>query len=202
MQTILLLKSAFLCVFRFFGLSSFDTVATLILSRLASFLPFFEVIPEIFGSFLSVIPRETEADLTRKAQSCARRWASMNKFQGVNEPSSYKNKARSYLTFVDTFNSEQYIEAVIQDSDNEKQRYLRESLRKFMIEDGLYGQTFIPKKDILTKKECKNIRQTAEGVKIEWEGSLEENNISISDTKDRQGLYKIIIKTSDIKDIQ
>lgn len=47
MQTILLLKSAFLCVFRFFGLSSFDTVTTLILSRLASFLPFLEVIPEI-----------------------------------------------------------------------------------------------------------------------------------------------------------
>jgi len=51
LQTILLLKSAFLCVFRFFGLSSFDTVATLILSRLASFLPFFEVIPEIFHKF-------------------------------------------------------------------------------------------------------------------------------------------------------
>jgi hypothetical protein len=50
LQTILLLKSAFLCVFRFFGLSSFDTVTTLILSRLASFIPFFEVIPEIFGN--------------------------------------------------------------------------------------------------------------------------------------------------------
>ena len=51
MQTILLLKSAFLCVSRFFGLSSFDTVTTLILSRLASFLPFFEVIPEILCNF-------------------------------------------------------------------------------------------------------------------------------------------------------
>ncbi len=51
MQTILLLKSAFLCVFRFFGLSSFDTVTTLILSHLASFLPFFEVIPEILFKF-------------------------------------------------------------------------------------------------------------------------------------------------------
>ena len=51
MQTILLLKSAFLCVFRFFGLSLFDTVTTLILSRLAPFLPFFEVIPEIFSNF-------------------------------------------------------------------------------------------------------------------------------------------------------
>ena len=53
MQTILLLKSAFLCVFRFFGLSSFDTVTTLILSRLVSFHPFFEVIPEIFRNFVS-----------------------------------------------------------------------------------------------------------------------------------------------------
>ena len=53
MQTILLLKSAFLCVFRFFGLSSFDTVTTLILSCLASFLPFFEVIPEILCNFVS-----------------------------------------------------------------------------------------------------------------------------------------------------
>ena len=159
-------------------------------------------ITKFFGNFLSVIPRETESDLTKKAQSCARRWASLNKFEGINEPSAYKNKARSYLTFVDTFNSEQYIEAVIQDSDKEKQEYLRESLRNFMMEDGLYGQIFIPKKDVLTKKECKNIRQTAEGVKIEWEGSLEENNISISDIKDRQGLYKIVIKTSDIKDIQ
>ena len=54
MQTILLLKSAFLCVFRFFGLSSFDIVTTLILSRLASFLPFFEVIPEILFIFVQI----------------------------------------------------------------------------------------------------------------------------------------------------
>ncbi|WP_302310399.1 hypothetical protein, partial [Paraprevotella clara] len=55
LQTILLLKSAFLCVFRFFGLSSFDTVTTLILSRLVSFHPFFEVIPEILRIF---VPRK------------------------------------------------------------------------------------------------------------------------------------------------
>lgn len=35
-------------------MSSFDTVTTLILSRLASFLPFFEVIPEIFSKFVSM----------------------------------------------------------------------------------------------------------------------------------------------------
>ena len=61
MQTILLLKSAFLCVFRFFGLSSFDTVTTLILSCLASFLPFFKVIPEIFGN--AVLRRFLDSDI-------------------------------------------------------------------------------------------------------------------------------------------
>ena len=38
----------FFCVFRFFGLSSFEIVEVLILSCLASFLLFFSVIPEIF----------------------------------------------------------------------------------------------------------------------------------------------------------
>ena len=57
MQTILLLKSAFLCVFRFFGLSSFDTVTTLILSHLTSFLLFFEVIPEIYCKYAYFIEK-------------------------------------------------------------------------------------------------------------------------------------------------
>lgn len=159
-------------------------------------------ITKFFGNFLSVIPRETETDLTKKAQSCARRWASFHKQEGINEPSVYKNRARNYLSYIDAFDSEHYIEAVIQDCDKEKQKCLRNSFRDFMIEEGLYGQNFIPKKDVLTKKENKNIRQTAEGVKIEWEGSLEDNNISISDAKDQLGQYKIVIKTSDIKDIQ
>lgn len=159
-------------------------------------------ITKYFANFLSVIPRETETELTKKAQSCARRWASSHKEEGISEPSVYKNKARNYLSSVDVFNSEPYIEAIIQDNNEERQEYLRNSFRDFMIEEGLYGQNFAPKKSVLTKKENKNIRQTAEGVKIEWEGTLEDNNISISDTKDRQGQYKIVIKTSDIKDIQ
>ncbi len=50
-----LLKSAFVCMFRFFGLSSFDTITTLILSHLASFLPFSKVIPEIFYNFAFIV---------------------------------------------------------------------------------------------------------------------------------------------------
>ena len=52
MQTVLLLYSAISCIFRFFGLSSSDTVTTLVQSHLASFLQFPEVIPEIYSKFI------------------------------------------------------------------------------------------------------------------------------------------------------
>lgn len=52
LQTVLLLYSAFPCIFRFFGLSPLDTVTTLMLSHLASFLPFPEVIPAFFCNFV------------------------------------------------------------------------------------------------------------------------------------------------------
>lgn len=51
LQTVLLLYSAISCIFRFFGLSSSDTVTTLVQSHLASFLQFPEVIPAFFRKF-------------------------------------------------------------------------------------------------------------------------------------------------------
>ncbi|WP_443897845.1 hypothetical protein, partial [Paraprevotella clara] len=44
LQTVFLLKSAFLCVSCFFGLSSSGTITALESSHLVPFLPFFEVI--------------------------------------------------------------------------------------------------------------------------------------------------------------
>lgn len=52
LQTVLLLYSAFPCISRFFGLSSSDTVTTLVQSHLASFLPFSEVIPAFICEFV------------------------------------------------------------------------------------------------------------------------------------------------------
>lgn len=48
LQTVLLLYSAFPCIFRFFGLTSSDTVTTLVQSLLASFLPSLSVVPAFF----------------------------------------------------------------------------------------------------------------------------------------------------------
>lgn len=51
MQTVLLLYSAFPCIFRFFGLTSSDTVTTLVQSLLASFLPSLSVVPAFYRNF-------------------------------------------------------------------------------------------------------------------------------------------------------
>lgn len=51
LKTVLLHKSAFLCVTRFLPLSSFGFVNTFVLSHLAPFLPFYSFIPEILFIF-------------------------------------------------------------------------------------------------------------------------------------------------------
>lgn len=157
-------------------------------------------ITKFFGDFLSVIPRETEKDLTEKACSIARQWAVQNKQEQIAEPSRYKSNAVRYLLSTDSFESENYISAVIQEENKEKETKLRHMLKNQMIDSGLYGQIFAPKKDLL--KHNTNVRQTAEGVKIEWDGSLEENNITISSEKNKLGEYEIMIKTSDIRVIK
>ena len=58
LQTVLLLYSAFPCIFRFFGLTSSDTVTTLVQSLLASFLPSLSVVPAFFSKFVMEVGAE------------------------------------------------------------------------------------------------------------------------------------------------
>lgn len=161
-------------------------------------------ITEYFAKFLSVIPRETESDLTKKFQSAARTWASQNKtlIDPNQEPSMYKNRARDYLMNTDNVDSERYIDAVIIDDNEERRSVLKDSFRDYLVSNGLYGQQFSPNKNAITPKERKNIRQTAEGVKIEWMGDPHDNNVSISNEPDQNGDYTILITSSRIDDIQ
>ncbi|WP_329904168.1 nucleoid-associated protein [Porphyromonas pogonae] len=161
-------------------------------------------ITDFFAKFLSVLPRETESDLTRKFQNMAREWASNNIDirDTKQEPSMYKNRARNYLVNTDLVDSDNYINAVIIDDNDSRRKKSKESFKKFLEEKGMYGQEFTPKREALTPKEQKNIRQTAEGVKIEWMGEAKDNNITISQTPDQNGEYTIVVKTSQIKDIQ
>lgn len=161
-------------------------------------------VTQFFAKFLSVLPRETETDLTKKMQNAARKWAADNKkdIDPNQEPANYKNRAREYLINADLFDTENFIDSVISDTDSNRCNNLKHSFRGYLENEGLAGQNFIPKKEALTTKEQKNIRQTAEGVKIEFMGTPEDNNITIPNTPNQNGEYVITIKTSDVSEIQ
>ena len=161
-------------------------------------------ITNYFRSFLGVNPRETDSDLTRKTMQAAREWATNNKniIDPEQEVSFYKNRARGYLLNHDVFNTEEFVEAVVQDPDTNRRNSLKESLLSFMQEKGLAGQVFSPKSNAITKAISKNIRKTAEGVRIEWEGSAATHGIKIPNERNANGQYEIIIRTSSIEDIQ
>ena len=161
-------------------------------------------ITDFFAKFLTVKARETESDLTKKMQSEARIWATINKLilDPNQEPSTYKNRARDYLVNSETFNTKDYIDYVIIDEDNERREKLKISLKNYLVVKGLDGQTFNIKKGAITKKETKNIRQTAEGVRLEWDGDLSDNNIEIPINPDSNNEYVIKITTNIITEIQ
>jgi hypothetical protein len=161
-------------------------------------------ITEFFARFLSVLPRETDSDLTKKMQTAAKKWAAENKkdIDPQQEPSHYKNRAREYLMNADLFDTDNFINAVISDADDNRRNQLKQSFREHLENEGLAGQNFVPKKEALTPKEQKNIRQTAEGVIIEWMGNIEENNITIPNKPNQNGEYIIEIRTSEISEIQ
>ena len=79
LQTVLLLYSAFPCIFRFFGLTSSDTVTTLVQSLLASFLPSLSVVPAFFFNLtFRADGTYTECDLDN-SELDEGKWALSNK---------------------------------------------------------------------------------------------------------------------------
>lgn len=161
-------------------------------------------ITKYFQQFLGVIPRETDTDLTKKAMAAARQWATFNKgaIDPNQEVSNYKNRARGYLMNHDVFDTDEFIEAVIQDQETSRRTFLKESFKVYLQEKGIAGQTFTPQKRALSPSNSKNIRKTAEGVKIEWEGTARDHGVEIPNAKDANGIYEIKIRTSNIEEIQ
>lgn len=161
-------------------------------------------ITDYFRNFLSVNPRETESQLTSNAVSFVLKWASENRnlLDPEQEPSQYKNRAIEQLWNIDTFETDAFIKFVVRDDDSNRRSCLEASLHDFLIEKGLAGQSFDVNRNALTKKTKKNVRQTAEGVKIEWTGEPQDHNITIPNEPNNNGIYRIVIETSDIQEIQ
>ena len=161
-------------------------------------------ITDFFRNFLSVNPRETESQLTSNAISFVLRWASENRnlLDPEQEPSKYKNRAIVHMWNINSFDTDAFIKSVIQDNDPNRRDQLESSLRDFLTKKGLAGQCFDVNRNALTKKTKKNVRQTAEGVKIEWTGEPQDHNISIPNEPNNNGIYRIIIETNSIQEIQ
>jgi hypothetical protein len=153
-----------------------------------------------FASYLTVTEKENASTLTPLVVKSVTNWAINNKATlGLKEDvATYKNKAINYLKVAAQFNTGDLIDALFRDeTDNvtELRRY-KTNLKTHFDQDGLSGQSFVPNQGSLTLKVRKNVRVTAEGVKIEWDGDMKANNVSISDNRDEQGYYTITIKTN------
>lgn len=162
-----------------------------------------DYITDYFKSFLGVVPRETDTDLTKRALRLAFNWASENQndLPETQETSDYKSRAKAYLLGNATFDSDAFINSVILDEDAERRERHRALLKQKMEEEGLYGQNFTLVHSALNRNSTKNVRVTREGVKIEWEGSAEDVNYSVRD-ENENGLQVITIKTAGITQMQ
>ena len=83
----------------------------------------------------------------------------------------------------------------------ERRERHRASLKAAMENEGLYGQNFRVIHSALNKKSTKNVRITQEGIRIEWEGSANDVNYSVSD-RDENGQQTITIRTGGITQLQ
>jgi hypothetical protein len=158
-------------------------------------------ITEYFKNYLEVIEKEDATKLTSKVISSARNWASINKenIDPDQEASNYKKRAIDYLISHPIFDSDEFIDCVIFDDDLKRKAVLVESFKNYLVEIGIYGQTFNPSRSVIDKRTKKNVRITSEGLRLEWIGEPNEVNISIPNEPDKNdGLYHIVIKTSEI----
>lgn len=160
-----------------------------------------KAIRDFFGDFLAVHERETPYNLTGKMVSTVRQWAIANKssLDPSQEVSSYKNRSIDYLRNSNQMRSRDLINTVIHDDDSDRAKRLRKSLRSFLQDKGLEAQVFTPSKKALDKATTKNIRRTAEGVRIEWEGDSKDVNVSIPNEPDNNGNFNITIQTTRVE---
>lgn len=160
-------------------------------------------ITEYFKHFLGVKLRDTPQKWTESAISHPNRWASINRdlLDPNQQPYHYKQRAISYLSSVDLFNCDDYINYVIMDEDSDRRERLKSLFTDYLTEKGLIGQEFKPNKGSLNKRTVKHTVKTSEGVTLEWVGDAKDANIEISSEKNSEGFYTITISTDYIKNL-
>lgn len=159
-------------------------------------------IKQYFRAFLGVAEKDDIFELTKKSLSAATSWANQHK-ELLNETdvaSIYKQRAINYLTSHVTFDSEQFINTVIFDENEERKSRAIASFKEFLQVLGIYGQTYKISQKALTKSSIKHTTLTAEGLTLTWTGDPARVNLTLPKERENDGMYHILIKTNRIEE--
>lgn len=100
------------------------------------------------------------------------------------------------------FNSDEFIDTVLYDEDEERRSRAKASFKEFLQELGIYGQNYKISRKALDNNTLKHKKITAEGLTMSWTGDPALVNLTLPKERDQSdGMYHIVIKTDDIQDI-
>lgn len=116
--------------------------------------------------------------------------------------SNYRQRAINYLVSHTIFDSEEFINTVIFDENEERKARAIASFRVFLQELGIYGQTYRISQKALTKGNVKHTTMTAEGLTLTWTGDPARVNLTLPKERGEDGMYHILIRTNNIEEQQ
>lgn len=151
---------------------------------------------DYFKGFLGVKLREHASELTRRAVSTVRQWAKtiiLDDLPPGESQHTIRQRAAQYMKDRDSFDTDEFINAVIRDEDVNRKQRLSVSLREKLSDEGICGQKFIPQPNSLSKKVQRLVYETVEGVRIELPRPQEDCGVTIEQSDSGT---TIIIKTS------
>ncbi|HPQ25071.1 MAG TPA: nucleoid-associated protein [Gammaproteobacteria bacterium] len=151
-------------------------------------------ISEYFRKFLSVTEREHDSHWTREAVRAVTAWAFENEGALSDDASGYKHRAITYMDTHAVFETDGFIDMVLNEGDPQRRAQLHASLHDGLAHRGIAGQTFSPKPGSLTKTAKRNKWVTVEGVTVEWEGDADAAGVAFEELDG--GRTRIVIDTS------
>lgn len=162
-------------------------------------------ISRYFRTFLQVHVRENAAALTKNSVAEAIRWArNLDDLPEEVSRSDFKSRAISYFENSENFDTERFIDQVLgnyikPDMDEPKREEMtvlrnthKESFREALAQAGIAGQVFESKPDSIPPGDKRTMFSTLTGVKVSFQGTLEDNGIDVQKVGDE---YIVVIKT-------
>lgn len=152
---------------------------------------------DYFRAFLGVTERQQDSALTRTTHTEVRKWAKKLPAEDLppgEDLNTFLGRSLNYLSDHDTFDTDEYLNAVVRDEDADRKAKFMQSLRDALAEAGVAGQQFRPQPGSLPKRERKQVYQTFEGVMISFEGTPEAMGIKIEHFVD--GRSRVTIETN------